>query len=84
MSSYRAALQEALSRCRGWGPRPRTWMFLGMTVMAAGLYLRQDWLAAVGVAPLFIAVLPCLAMCALGLCMHGRTNKQSPPSDNER
>ena len=29
-----------------------------------------SWLVAVGIAPLLIAVLPCVAMCALGLCMH--------------
>lgn len=28
-----------------------------------------SWLAAVGIAPLLLAFLPCAAMCALGLCV---------------
>lgn len=35
-----------------------------------GLALNWSWLVAVGVAPLLLAVLPCAAMCALGLCMN--------------
>lgn len=83
MSSYKTALNEALSRQGGWVWRPRTWVFLGMAALAGGLYFRQDWLAAVGVAPVLIAVLPYLAMCALGLCMHWRTDKRVAPPDNE-
>ena len=37
---------------------------------AAGLALNWSWLAAAGIAPILISVLPCLAMCALGLCMN--------------
>ncbi len=38
--------------------------------IAAGLALNWSWLAAAGIAPILISVLPCLAMCALGLCMN--------------
>lgn len=43
-----------------------------MTVIAlgAGLVLNWSWLVAVGVAPLLLALAPCAAMCALGLCMN--------------
>ena len=34
-----------------------------------GAALNWSWLVAVGIAPLLITVLPCAAMCALGLCM---------------
>ncbi|MGQ0654803.1 MAG: hypothetical protein ACT4P4_21485 [Betaproteobacteria bacterium] len=37
---------------------------------AAGLYASWGWLAAVGIAPLLVALAPCAAMCALGLCAH--------------
>ena len=56
----------------------RTWMLIGLAVLAVALYWQQSWLAALGVAPFLIALLPCMAMCALGLCMHGgRGKKQS-------
>ncbi len=42
---------------------------LAVVVIAAGLFLGWEWLAAVGVVPLLLALAPCAAMCALGLCM---------------
>ncbi len=52
---------------------PRTaWLGGGVLALALGLGLGWDWLAAAGVLPLLLAALPCAAMCALGLCMHGR------------
>src|SRR3546814_20866694 len=44
-------------------------LILAGLAVAAGLALNWSWLVAVGIAPILIAVLPCLAMCALGLCM---------------
>jgi hypothetical protein len=35
-----------------------------------GAALNWSWLVAVGIAPLLLTVLPCAAMCALGLCMN--------------
>ena len=44
-----------------------------MVIVGGGLLLNWSWLVAVGVAPLLLAMLPCAAMCALGLCMkHGK------------
>ena len=45
-------------------------LVLAGLAIAAGLALNWSWLAAVGTAPILISVLPCLAMCALGLCMN--------------
>jgi len=47
----------------------------GLVLLAAagvgtGLYLSWGWLAALGIAPLLLALAPCAAMCALGLCMN--------------
>jgi hypothetical protein len=48
------------------------WLIVaGIAGIAAALYLSWDWLAAAGVASVLLAVAPCLAMCALGLCMRG-------------
>jgi hypothetical protein len=47
-------------------------------VLVAGAAFNWGWLVAIGIAPLLIAVLPCVAMCALGLCMNkmGRSSSQ--------
>jgi hypothetical protein len=49
------------------------------TAFGVGAYFNWGWLVAAGIAPLIIGVLPCAAMCALGLCMSGR--KQSPEAE---
>jgi hypothetical protein len=38
--------------------------------LAATAAWQWSWLAAIGVAPLLLAIAPCAAMCGLGLCMH--------------
>jgi hypothetical protein len=44
-------------------------LILGGVALVGGLAFNWSWLVAVGIAPLLIAALPCVAMCALGLCM---------------
>lgn len=51
------------------------------TVVVAGLAFKWSWLVAVGVAPLLVTALPCVAMCALGLCMHRMTGRARPGDD---
>ncbi len=41
---------------------------VALAAAGAGLYLGWGWLAAAGIAPLLLALAPCAAMCALGLC----------------
>lgn len=48
-------------------------LVLAGLAIAMGLALNWSWLAAAGIAPILISVLPCLAMCALGLCMNRAT-----------
>ena len=43
--------------------------------LLAGLALNWSWLVAAGIAPILISVLPCIAMCALGLCMNRASGK---------
>ena len=50
-------------------------LILGGAVIAAGLALNWSWLVAIGVAPLLLTALPCVAMCALGFCMMPKGGK---------
>lgn len=50
-------------------------LIVGMAVIAGGLALNWSWLVAIGLAPLLLTVLPCAAMCALGVCMMPKNEK---------
>ncbi len=43
---------------------------LASVAIIAGLAFNWSWLVAAGVLPVLLGALPCVAMCALGLCMH--------------
>jgi hypothetical protein len=43
---------------------------LGVVAVVVSAVLNWSWLVAAGIAPLLITALPCVAMCALGLCMN--------------
>ena len=43
---------------------------LGLVAVASGAAFNWDWLVAIGAAPVILALAPCAAMCALGLCMN--------------
>lgn len=50
----------------------RVLFLAAIMIGGGGLLLNWSWLVAVGLAPLLLALLPCAAMCALGMCMkHG-------------
>jgi len=57
----------------------RPWLIGGAVLVAVVLYGGWDWLAATGLATILIAILPCAAMCALGLCM-GRSKSKGEMS----
>ena len=67
---------------RGW----RGIIILASVAIVSGLAFNWSWLVAAGVAPVLLAMLPCAAMCALGLCMNrmgGRscsTDTSAPPT----
>ena len=44
-------------------------LLLAGLAIAAGLVFNWSWVAAAGIAPILVGVLPCLVMCGLGLCM---------------
>ena len=66
--------QSPALRLPYWLGRRRLWGLAGFAAIGTGLALNWGWLTAVGAAPILISLLPCAAMCALGLCMRGGTN----------
>lgn len=70
-SSLRSRLGDFGRALRG---RPSLIVLAAIT-LALGAGLNWSWLVAVGVAPLLLSALPCVAMCALGLCMHRMTGR---------
>ncbi|WP_207791898.1 hypothetical protein [Siccirubricoccus phaeus] len=75
-------LVEARSPFRAFGDRlppvlrgRRALAVLGLAVVAAGLASQWTWLTAIGVAPILVTLAPCAAMCALGLCMSGKSGQ---------
>jgi|SRR5579864_4625214 hypothetical protein len=45
-------------------------VLLFVAILTAAASLNWGWLVAAGIAPLILAVVPCAAMCALGLCIN--------------
>jgi hypothetical protein len=77
MSSPETAGVDTPSLARDWVYALRYWLrgrngVIALVVLAVviGGALNWSWLVAVGITPLLITVLPCAAMCALGLCMN--------------
>jgi hypothetical protein len=76
MSSPQIASATKPSLARDWLDALRYWLrgrrgvaVLVVSAVVIGGALNWSWLVAAGIAPLLVAVLPCAAMCALGLCM---------------
>ena len=44
-------------------------VLLAIVIVGAGVALNWSWLVAAGIAPILLALAPCAAMCALGVCM---------------
>jgi len=99
MNSPETATATKPSLAQDWFSALRYWLrgrngVLALIILAVvvGAALNWSWLVAVGIAPLLITVLPCAAMCALGLCMDkmvGRscsteTHTVAPPKPDAR
>lgn len=57
----------------------------GLLAVTAGVlsltaYSSWGWLVAIGLAPILLAIAPCAAMCALGMCTMG--GKSKTPTDS--
>jgi len=44
---------------------------------ATATFFSWGWLVALGITPVLLSVLPCIAMCALGLCMNHASRRAS-------
>ena len=53
---------------RRWLTGRRGLIIGGIAAVGGGLALGWDWLTAIGVAPIILALAPCAVMCALGAC----------------
>ncbi|MEM9762956.1 MAG: hypothetical protein AAF968_10640 [Pseudomonadota bacterium] len=75
--------QQGAARPRGVSmPFGRRGLILGaMALIGTGLWLNWGWVAAVGAAPMILAVAPCAVMCGLGLCMKGGSKSCSSKTD---
>lgn len=54
-------------------------LILAAVAVVGGLAFNWSWLVAAGIAPLLLTALPCVAMCALGLCMNKMTGRACAP-----
>ncbi len=76
--AYFDTMRSRFAARLGW----RGLILLLVAAVAAGVFLDWKWLVAVGAAPLVLAVLPCAAMCAVGLCaMGGNKESGTKPQD---
>lgn len=63
--------QDMGALARHWLSGRRGMLIVGGGLALGGVGFGWSWLVAAGIAPIILGVLPCVAMCALGLCMKG-------------
>jgi predicted membrane-bound mannosyltransferase len=68
--------RDAFHAARYYLWRPRVLLTLAAIAIVAGLALNWSWLVAAGLAPILISTLPCLVMCAFGVCMMCRSGEK--------
>ncbi len=66
--------RDLLLAARYYLGRPRVLLGLAAIAITAGLALNWSWLVAAGLAPILLSTLPCLVMCAFGVCMMCRSS----------
>jgi hypothetical protein len=74
---------SGIPAARSYLPGRRGLIAAGAVIVAAGLAFKWSWLVAAGITPVLLSVLPCVAMCALGLCMN-RMVGDRPAGSNQR
>ena len=80
-SSEAPLRQDLLYALRYYLGGRRAWLALAALAGLGGLVLNWNWLVVIGAAPLLLALAPCAVMCALGLCMMGRSSGSEKPTD---
>lgn len=69
-TSDQSLTRDILDAARYYLGGRRTLVVLTAILIVGGIASNWGWLVAIGLAPVLISLLPCAAMCALGLCMH--------------
>jgi hypothetical protein len=64
-----------------WLQGSRKWWLLAAVAVAGGLTFGWETLVVFGIAPLLVSLLPCLVMCALGVCMMKCKDKGGKTAD---
>lgn len=67
-----------------WLRTPYGMVIAGLALGGVGLAVGWGWLLAVGALPILLSALPCVIMCALGVCMMGKDKSscaQQPVAD---
>lgn len=84
MEKFETAGADARPANRSVCSSPHRWpagrkILFGAAIVGvlAGIVLNWNWLVAAGIAPLILAAVPCLAMCAFGLCADKLRGDQS-------
>ena len=72
--------RDLLYAARFYFGRPRTWIVVAIITVAMGLVFNWSWLVAAGLAPILLSTLPCLVMCAIGVCTMCRSAKEQSAS----
>ncbi|OGA46917.1 MAG: hypothetical protein A3F74_03785 [Betaproteobacteria bacterium RIFCSPLOWO2_12_FULL_62_58] len=75
--------QGLLYALRYWLGGRRGLIAVAVLAVVGGVVLNWSWLVAAGIAPLILAALPCVAMCALGLCASKMGGKSCSNERNE-
>ena len=78
MNNRRCRVSSAPWTYRLW------WIAGGLLGIAAPVYFGWQWLLAARIASGVLAAAPCVAMCALGLCMRGSEHRSDIHSSNKR
>ena len=83
VASETSLAQDVRALLAHWLGGRRGLLIAALLTASGGLWLGWPSLVAAGLAPLLLSVLPCVAMCALGLCMkgHGQSRESKPTAD---
>ena len=78
MENTTEAAMPTAQTCVGGAGINRRYIYIGIAIAAAaGLYFGWSWFVAIGISSLILSILPCLVMCALGICAGRMDQKKS-------
>lgn len=69
-------VRDVLSAGKHYPGNRQKLLAIAVVAATAGLAFNWNWLVAVGLAPILLSTLPCLVMCAFGVCMMCRSDKE--------